>query len=79
MEGLGHTEHLNMSVLDTILMAGERERPSMRLRNWTGFGNVVSVNLLDFWIPGEKTKNIKNIEPDVARWEQNLFVWRILS
>jgi hypothetical protein len=63
-------------VLDTILTAGERERPSMRLRNWTGFGNVVCVNLLDFWIPGEKTNNI---EPDVAQWEQNFFVWKILS
>jgi len=42
----------------------------MRLRNWTGFGNVVCVNLLDFWIPGEKTDKI---EPDVARWEQNFF------
>ena len=36
---------------------------------------MVSVNLLDFWIPGEKTKNI---EPDVARWEQNFFVWKNL-
>ena len=45
MEGLWHTEHLNMWVLDTILTAGERERPSMRLRNWSGFGNVVCVCL----------------------------------
>jgi hypothetical protein len=48
----------------------------MRLRNWSGFGNVVCVNLLNFWIPGEKTGKI---EPDVAQWEQNLFVWKILS